>query len=444
MDIYGYGFLTQIWKAAYPNIYTGKKQLIPQLIIFILLKKCYNRHGFAHIHKPYDDYYDIVFIFLFYALPRLPGGFSMKFICTQTDLFNGLSIVSKAVPSRTTMTILECVLIDTTKDRIQLLANNMEMAIETVVDGDILEPGIIAIDAKIFLDIVRNLEDSDVVVEWDEEYRMTISCEKSHFTLMGNSGEDFSYLPSLEKEESIILSHFTLKELIRQTIFSTMENENNKMMSGVLFDINGTFLRVITLDGHRISLRKTELRAMFQPRKAIVPAKNLNEVMKIISSDTGKDLTLSFSPQHVLFEFAETKILSRLMEGNYYNVDSMLTQDYETKVVLNKKDFLSCINRANLLIKEGDKKPVVFQIGEDIMELSIQTSQGRLREDMEVQKSGKDLTIRFNPKFFTDALRVIDDEEISLYMVNPKAPCIIRNEDSSYLYFILPVNYHNA
>ena len=119
----------------------------------------------------------------------------------------------------------------------------------------------------------------------------------------------------------------------------------------------------------------------------------------------------------------------------------MLSSDYETKIKINKKDLLSCIDRATLLVKEGDKKPIIINIRDDKMELKINSVIGSMNEDLDIEKQGKDLMIGFNPKFLIDALRVIDDEEVDLYMVNPKAPCFIKNVEESYIYLILPVNF---
>ena len=144
----------------------------------------------------------------------------MKIVCSKSNLLNGVQIVSKAVPNKTTMSILECILIDATKGSIKLTANDMELGIETIIEGDIVEKGIIALDAKIFLEIVRKLPDSDITIVTDPTFKTTITCEKAKFNIIGKSGEDFSYLPLIEKEDFIVVSQFTLKEVVRQTIFS--------------------------------------------------------------------------------------------------------------------------------------------------------------------------------------------------------------------------------
>lgn len=368
----------------------------------------------------------------------------MKIICSKTNLLKSVNISLKAVPSKTTMPILECILIDATTNQIKFTTNDMELGIETIVEGIISEKGMVAIDAKIFYEIIRRLPDNDVTLQTNENYTVTITCEKAKFNIPGKSGEDFAYLPVIEKEESLTISQYTLKEMIRQTIFSIAINENNRLMTGELFEIKDNFLKIVSLDGHRISIRKIELKKNYDNRKVVVPGKTLNEISKILSGELTDQVAIFFSKNHILFEFDNTVVVSRLIEGEYFRIDQMLSSDYETKIQINKKEFLDCIDRATLLVREGDKKPIIIHITDTKMELKIDSVMGSMDEDIDIEKEGKDILIGFNPKFLIDALKVIDDETITIYMVNPKAPCFIRDEEESYTYLILPVNFNQA
>lgn len=368
----------------------------------------------------------------------------MKLICSKANLLKGVNIVSKAVPSKTTMSILECILIDASANEIKLTANDMELGIETKIDGEILQKGIIAVDAKVFAEIVRKLPDNDVTIESNSTYQISITCEKAHFNISGKSGEDFSYLPYIEKTDFITLSQFTLKEIIRQTIFSIADSDNNKLMTGELFEVHDNELKVVSLDGHRISIRKVELKDSYADHKVVVPGKSLQEVSKILSGETEDEVRIFFTGNHIVFEFDTTTVVSRLIEGEYFKINQMLSSDYETKFIINKKELLSCIDRATLLVKEGDKKPIIFRITNENMEININSQVGSMKEDIDIEKEGKDIMIGFNPKFLIDALRVIDDENVTIYMVNPKAPCYIRDDEQKYIYLILPVNFNAA
>ena len=367
---------------------------------------------------------------------------TMKLICSKSNLLHGVNIVSKAVPTRTTMAILECILIDASANEIKLTANDMELEIETKIEGEIAERGVIALDAKIFSEIVRKLPDSDVVIETDASFKTTITCEKAKFNIVGKSGDDFSYIPYIERNEAITLSQFTLKEVIRQTIFSIADNDNNKLMTGELFEIEENHLKVVSLDGHRISIRNIELKNNYEHKKVVVPGKTLQEVSKILPGSAEEDVNMFLTDNHIVFEFDDTTVVSRLIEGEYFKIEQMLSSDYETKVKINKRELLDCIDRATLLVKEGDKKPIIMNVTDGNMELKINSFIGSMNEDIDIVKEGKDILIGFNPKFFIDALRVIDEEEVSLYMVNPKAPCFIKDDEGKFIYLILPVNFN--
>jgi DNA polymerase-3 subunit beta len=338
------------------------------------------------------------------------------------------------------MPILECILIDATTNEIKFTSNDMELGIETIVEGRIEEKGQIALDAKIFYEIIRRLPDNDITIKTDDKYVATITCEKAKFNIPGKSGEDFAYLPVIEREESLSISQYTLKEMIRQTIFSIALNENNRLMTGELFEIKNNCLKIVSLDGHRISIRRMPLKGSYTDRKLVVPGKTLSEISKILSGEVDDQVSIFFTQNHILFEFDQTVVVSRLIDGEYFRIDQMLSSDYETKLSINKKEFLDCIDRATLLVRESDKKPIIIHITDDRMELRIDSVMGSMNEEIDIDKEGKDILIGFNPKFLIDALKVIDNETISIYLVNPKAPCFIRDEEETYTYLILPVN----
>ena len=364
----------------------------------------------------------------------------MKIICSKSNLLKSVSISLKAVPSKTTMPILECILIDATTNQIKFTTNDMELGIETIVEGTIEEKGMVALNAKIFYEIIRRLPDNDVTIKTDEKFAATITCEKAKFNIPGKSGEDFAYLPMIERDEPLTISQYTLKNMIYQTIFSIAVNDNNKLMTGELFEIKDNYLKIVSLDGHRIAIRRMELKKNYSDRKVVVPGKTLNEVSKILSGELDDLVNIYFSKNHILFEFDQTIVVSRLIEGEYFRIDQMLSSDYETKININKKEFLDCIDRATLLVREGEKKPIIIEITDNSMELRIDSAMGSMNESIDIVKEGKDILIGFNPRFLIDALKVIDDETINIYLVNPKAPCFIRDDEENYTYLILPVN----
>lgn len=366
----------------------------------------------------------------------------MHIICDKSKLIEGMNIVMKAIPGKTTMMILECVVIEVKDNQIKLIANDLQLGIKTLIDGEIKQEGSVAVGAKVFFEIIRKLPSDNVSITVDEEYHMNISCGKAKFNIMAKATDEFPYLPNIVKDKNVNISQFTLKDIIRQTVFSISDNENAKVMTGELFEIHDSELKVVSLDGHRISIRKVKLNQSYDDVSVIIPGKTLIEISKIINGGMDDEVSIFFTDKHVLFEFEDTIVLSRLIEGEYYKIDKMLSTDYETKVTVNKREMLECIDRSTLLLKESDKKPVIIDVQDDYMKFAMNSAIGSMDEDIDASKEGKDILIGFNPRFLMDALRVIDEDEITMYMINPKAPCFIRDQEETYIYLILPVNFN--
>lgn len=363
----------------------------------------------------------------------------MQLHINKRDLVDAVNIVSKAVSTKTTMPILACILIDAATERICLIGNNTELGIKTYVEGEIIEHGVIAIDASIFGNIVRKLSDDIITISTQGE-QVTIKCGKAHFNIMGHDGDTYEYPPEIDQQYGIEVSEYTLREIINQTIFSLATNESNQMMVGELFEIRNNTLRVVALDGHRIAIRKVELKGSYDDNKAIIPGKTLSEISKIIGGSTEESVHIYLTRNHALFTFGETTVVSRLIEGEYFNIDQMLSTDYHTQIRVNRSELISCLERAVLLVKEEDKKPIILIIRDGEVELRIRTEIGSLDESIMVDKEGEDVNIGFNPKFVIDALRAIDEDEVTFYLNGSRAPAFIRDENT-YCYLVLPVNF---
>ena len=369
----------------------------------------------------------------------------MKLQFKKKDLVDSISIVQKAVPNKTTMSILECILIDASQGRIQLTANDMDFGIKTLCSGQILEAGKAALEAKLFSEIVRRLPegtDIDIVIETDDRNNTVITCENSVFRILGRDADEFTTLPRIDKTQSVSVSQYTLKNIINQTIFSIASNDSNKKMTGEYFEVKGDNLSVTSLDGHRISIRRVKLNESYDSFHAIVPGKSLSEISKILSGGVYDEVVLYFSRNHIMFEFNDTIVVTSLIDGEYFHVAQMLSEDYETKVQVNRKDLLECIERSMIFVHENEKQPLIFKIEDAVMGLKINTERGTMDAEVAIRKSGNDLMIGFNPKYLVDALRNIESEEVSLYMSIPRSPLFIRDDEQTYNYMILPVNFN--
>ncbi len=378
----------------------------------------------------------------------------MNITCNKSKLLNSIGISLKAVPNKSTMRILGFIAIIAEDDVIKLISNNLELGIETALTGDIMEPGKICVDAKMFSEIVRKLPNDDINMyvgsdedsymstdEGEKIRKMSITSGKAKFEIPVLPTDEFVFLPNINGSDTVVISQFDLKSIINQTEFSISDNENTKIMTGELFEIDDNSLRMVALDGNRIAIRKITLDNSYPHKKVIIPGKTLREISKILSDDNEKMVDINFSENHVTFKFDDTIVLSRLIDGNYYDVDKMLTDDYRIKITINKQEIYETIDRSMLLRKDSDKKPIIFDIKDNVINFNMKTNIGSMNEDIEVKKEGDDLKIGFNPKFMIDAMKNIGDEEVDMYFINAKSPCFIRDTDKSYIYLILPINF---
>ncbi len=363
----------------------------------------------------------------------------MKISIRKANLLQGITTVSKAVSNKTTHPILSCILVEASGGVIKLTANDMEIGIESYVDGTVIEDGKVALEAKLFSDFIRKLPDSDISIESDKDNKTLIKCERLEFNLPGKSGNDFSNLPVVSKDKYITISQFALRDVINQTIFSISDNENNKLMTGELFEVSNNRLSVVSLDGHRISIRYIDLKGDNSDIKVVVPGKSLSDISKIMNGGVDDPVNIYFNENNILFEFDNTKVVSRLIEGEYFRISHMLSVDYQIKMKINKREFLDSLDRATLLIKESDKKPIRLSIEDRNLGLKISSLIGSLNDEIDIEKEGNNLVIGFNPKLIIDALRVIDDENVTIYFNNTKSPCVIKDDAGSYIYLILPM-----
>jgi DNA polymerase-3 subunit beta len=367
----------------------------------------------------------------------------MQIICPKQRLLDNINIAIKAVSVRTTLPILECILIMADESGVRLLSNDLEMGIETAPmtadDGvDIIEPGAVAIEAKMFAEMIRRLPDADVRLTVDNNNLAHIECAKSKFKILGFSGEDFPYLPEVEKDLMLTVKADELKTAVRQTIFSAAVDESKPAFTGEMFDIKQNELNVVTVDGYRVSHRRLAVETELI-HSAIIPAKTLTEINKIIAGDS--DINIYFTDRHVLFETGECTVVSRLLEGEFIKYDSVFATTHTTEIMIDRLEYLMALERAMLIsAKDAKKNPVKLEIGANKLILKSNTENGTSYEELDIELTGAEMEISFNPRYLTDALRAIDEERVCIRFSAALSPCVMVGEDNTDArYLVLPL-----
>lgn len=366
----------------------------------------------------------------------------MKVICSKEHLIEGINIVQKAVSTKSTMPILEGILLEASTN-FKLTGNDLEIAIECYVEADIQEQGSIVLNSKMFGDIVRRLPDSEVLIELLSNNLVIIECENSHFELKGIPADDYPSLPEIKKENAFIINQKTIRDMIRQTLFAVSLDENRPILMGSLLECNDNNVTLVSIDGFRLALRKSTIENVNRNFSVVIPGKTLNEIVKILQP-VDENISIFSTQNQILFDFGNCKVVSRLLEGEYLNYNSIIPKDFESKLRVKTKEILSSLERASLITAEEKKYPVKFSILDDKIVISSNTEIGAVREEVRVDVSGNRLDIGFNPRYFIEALKVIDDEEIDIFFTSNIGPCTIKPIDNDdYAYMILPVRIKN-
>jgi DNA polymerase-3 subunit beta len=364
----------------------------------------------------------------------------MKVICSKESLLNGINIVQRAVSTKTSLPILEGILLNA-DDKFKLTGNDLEIGIECFVDADVRSTGSIVIKSKMFGDIVRKLPDSEVLIEVKENNLVIIECENSHFELKGINPSGYPNLPVVDKDNVLTLSQGDLKDMIRQTVFAVGTDENRPVLTGSLIEVKSSELIFVSIDGFRIALRRKTINSQIEDLSVIVPGKALNEISKILQP-VDEEVLIYNSNNQIVFDTKSWKIVSRLIEGKFLNYNSLLNKEFETKVIINIKEFQASLERASLISMNDKNSPVKLFITDDKMIITSTAELGAVREEIKVEKEGNNLEIGYNPDYLIDSLKAIDDERTAIYFITTNAPCTLRpviESNNEYAYLVQAV-----
>ncbi|MCY6485372.1 DNA polymerase III subunit beta [Clostridium aestuarii] len=366
----------------------------------------------------------------------------MKFTCAKNKLQEAISISQKAVTGKSPMPILQGIYISAKENQLTLIGSDIDLSIETKIQAQIEEEGTIVVDSKIFGDIIRKLPNSAIQINTVDNNAIQIICEKSRFTLIHMNADEFPSLPSINENMIFNMSQKTLKNMIKGTIFAIAQDETRPILTGILFEVNDKKLNLVALDGYRLALKSNNIDNE-NTINAVIPGKTLSEVGKILSDDD-ENVNITFTPNHILFNLGQTKIISRLLEGEFIKYNSIIPDEYDLKVTAKKGELLNCIERASLMAKDGNTNLIKFDIKEDNLIITSNSQLGKVREELNIVLQGSELQIAFNSKYLIDVLKIIEDDEIIMQFASSVSPCVIKNtENTSYTYLILPVRLLN-
>lgn len=363
----------------------------------------------------------------------------MNIICHQKDLSQAIGVVQKAVSSKTTKAILKGILVEAFNGQLKLTGNDLELGIETIIDAQIVNEGSVVIDSRLFGEIIRKLPGSYIQIDCDEQNNIIIKCEHSEFKIKGQPHDEYPDLPDVEDNFNYEINAELLKNMIRQTVFAISQDETKPLLMGELIEIKENDIIIVALDGYRLAIKRAEIENKIGDISVIVPGKALSEINRILSGDE-KNIKMAFTQKHALFSIENTRIITRLLEGEFINYKQIIPKDNSMKVTVQTKDLQNSIERASLLAREGKNNLIKFSITDELMMITSNSEVGNVYEELPINLEGGNLEIAFNSRYMLEALKVMEEENIEMKFDTNLSPCIINpQEDSSYTYMILPV-----
>ncbi len=365
----------------------------------------------------------------------------MKFSCEKALLQSAISISSRAVSPKSSISALEGILVNAT-DELRLTGYNLATGIRTVVPADVSEGGSLVLSAHLFGDIIRRLPD-DVVYVSTRDNMVNIRCGMSEFNILGTDPEEFPDLPLVEYEHTVELKRSTLRSMIVQTLFSVSTNEARPIHTGSLFEVSEEkTLTVVSVDGYRLALRKENVDVITgKPNFSfVVPAAALSEVEKICG-DEEDAATIVLGSRHVMFKAGNTMLVARRLEGEFLDYRNSIPRDNKIAMVSDKRSLINTIERVSLIITEKQKSPIRCLFEQDNLKIRVNTALGDARDECAMSGDGQELEIGFNNKYMLDALKAAPADSVKLCMNSPISPCVIvpNGDEGNFLYMVLPV-----
>lgn len=367
----------------------------------------------------------------------------MKVTCQREEILSYLAIVTKAVGGKSPNPILDCVLITANGKGLFLTCTNLNLGIETsAIPANIIEEGEVAVDARFFNDIIRQLGTIEISISSNAKGKIIITSGNSKYDVLAHNPSDFPELPDVQQDNKYSISQLELKNMLRQTIFSISADTTKPVYTGELFEFVDNRLNMITIDGYRVSYRSTELLSSAgENEDIIVMGKNLQELSKILSSNEEDVVEIYIGAEYVLFDVGSARIYSQLLSGKFLDYSQSFNVDYVTEVVLDRNEFLQCINRASLVSYDDRKTPIKINVRNNMIEITAKSDTvGQAFEEMACEVDGYDVELGFSSRYMKDAIKAIEDDMIRIRFGESLSPCVILPvEGEEFKYLVLPL-----
>lgn len=365
----------------------------------------------------------------------------MKFVCKKTELSEAISNVSKAVSSKSAIPALEGIKVRVSPDEIELTGYNLELGIRTAIGCVTQDSGEFVVSSRLFSEFTRRMSGDEVSFEVNDSLVINISCSSTECSFSAMSAEEYPDLPVVDSDKSFTVRNSVLKSMINQTSYAASLNESKPILTGELFDINDEKFNMVAIDGFRLAIR-CETISNQGSCQFVVPRKALLELSSLIKDDS--ECIIYTNDRHIIFQTGSVFIISRLLEGKFHNYKLSIPSEHKTEVIINKRDFLTCLERCSLLIDEKNKTPIRCEVGNGAVRLSCKTGIGKINDLLTADVTGEAITIGFNNRLMADAVRAAEGDKIRIRFSGAmKVIEILPLEGESFIFLVMPVQIKN-
>jgi DNA polymerase-3 subunit beta len=365
----------------------------------------------------------------------------MKLSAARKELHEGLQIVSRTVSSQTSLPVLKNVLIEPGTDAIKLSATDLELGVEVLVPASIQEGGALTVPAKTLVEMVAALPEADVTLGADDSHQLVVSCRRVEYRVHGLTAEDFPVLPEVGGNVSFSVSQPVLKEMIRQTAFAASDDDTRPILTGICLILQGDSLRMVATDTHRLAVRTSNVTEASGDATVIVPARALNELVRVLGDDPEEQLHVRVDQNQILFRTKTVTLVSRLIEGQFPRYERVIPSTHSRRLTMSRDEFQSALRRVRIIAREATSKDriVLAAEGESVI-LTAQGDEGQAHDELECEREGDEISIAFNAGYLLEVLSVLDSVSVFLELTEPLSPAVVRPVDGDdYLMVIMPM-----
>lgn len=367
----------------------------------------------------------------------------MKFIVSSSQLLKQLQHIAGVINANTVLPILEDFLFEVEKNKLNVVATDLETVMRIQLDIEAKDSGKVCIPARILIDSLKNIPDQPLTFNIDKNFAVEITSDNGKYKVMGENPDNFPKEPAADDTTSFNMTASALITAINKTLFAVSNDDLRPAMTGVYFELNNDYVQFVATDAHRlVRYKRTDVKA---PRadSFIVPRKPLN-LLKAALPDNADEITLSYNSNHLFVKHGTTQMSCRLIDARFPDYKVVIPSDNPYKMTVGKSDFQSALRRVNVFSNKSTNQ-VVLNISGSELQLAAQDVDFSFEgnERMKCQYDGEDLGIAFNARFLIEMLNAADSDEVRLELSTPTKAGIIKptetDEDEELLMLVMPL-----